>query len=124
LPERKQKRKNPLDLFGFDEDIFSSGNDLESAKDKSGGGSGYSISVTYNEQGKTVVKVQTYGKVDTAELRQDILKRYPGATVEGLEKQPLIRIIGEEDQKQESEKKHAKEKKKEKKKPTSIRIVE
>ena len=123
MPEHKPKRKNPFDLFGFDDHIFSFGNKLESFKGKSGGGSGYSISVTYDEKGKPVVKVQTYGEVDAAELRRDILQRYPGATIEGLEKQPLIRVVGEEDKKQELQKKHREEKKKEKKKPTSIRIV-
>jgi len=63
-----------------------------------GGGSGYSISVTYDEKGKPVVQVKTYGDVDTAELRRDIEKRYPGARIEGLEKKPLIRIIDEEEE--------------------------
>ena len=56
----------------------------------------YSISVTYDEEGKPVVEVKTYGDVDVAELRRDIEQRYPGARIEGLEKKPLIRIVDEE----------------------------
>ena len=40
--------------------------------------------------------------MNTAELRRDIEKRYPGAKIEGLEKKPLIRII-EEEKKEKSE---------------------
>jgi len=63
------------------------------------GGSGYSISLTYDEKGKPVVQVKTYGDVDKAELRRDIEKQYPGAKIEGLEKKPLIRIIDEKEKK-------------------------
>jgi len=62
------------------------------------------MSVTYDEKGKPVVKVKTYGDVDAAELRRDIEQRYPGAKIEGLEKKPLIRIIDEEKEKSEAEK--------------------
>jgi hypothetical protein len=118
---RKPKRKSPFDFFGFDEDLFSFGDQFKSARGKEGG-SGYSISVSYDEKGKPVVKVQTYGQVDMADLREDILRRYPGATIEGLEKQPLIRVVGENQQEPPERKRE--EKKKEKKSSTSIRIVE
>lgn len=80
------------DIFGFDEEIFLFG------EEPTEGGSGYSISVTYDEKGKPVVQVKTYGDVDTAELRRDIEQRYPGAKIEGLEKKPLIRIVDEEEE--------------------------
>jgi len=96
MPERKRKRRF-FDLFGFgEEDLLFGGKPTE-------GGSGYSISVTYDAKGKPVVQVKTHGDVDTAELRRDIEKRYPGAKIEGLEKKPLIRIIDEEE-KSEAEK--------------------
>jgi len=126
MSEPKRKRRGPFDIFGFDEDSFLFGSQIESTRSE--GGSGYSISVTYDEKGKPVVKVQTYGDVDVAKLRQDIQKRYPGAKIEGLEKQPLIRVVDEEEtEKQKTEKKtqekRRKEEKKEKKEPL-IRIVE
>ena len=52
--------------------------------------------MTYGESGKPVVQVKTHGDVDVAELRRSIEQRYPGARIEGLEKKPLIRIVGEE----------------------------
>jgi len=125
MSERKRKRRGPFDIFGFDEDSFPFGSELEPTRGK---GSGYSMSVTYDDKGKPVVKVQTYGDVDVAELRRDIQQRYPGAKIEGLEKQPLIRVVGEEKtEKQKPEKKteekKPKEERKEKKEPL-IRIVE
>jgi len=92
MPERKRKRRI-FDLFGFGEEDFMFGGEPTE------GGSGYSISLTYDEKGKPVVQVKTYGDVDKAELRRDIEKQYPGAKIEGLEKKPLIRIIDEKEKK-------------------------
>jgi len=126
MSERKRKRRGPFDIFGFDEDNFLFGNELEPTKGK--GGSGYSVSVTCDEKGKPMVKVQTHGDVDVAELRQDIQQRYPGANIEGLDKQPLIRVVGEEETekqkpKSKTKEKRRREKKKENKVPL-IRIIE
>jgi len=126
MPERKRKNRGPFDIFGLNEDNFLFGSEVEATKGE--GGSGYSMSVTYDEKSKPVVKVETYGNVDTAELRRDIQQRYPGAKIEGLEKQSLIRVVGEEKtEKQKPEKKteekKPKEERKEKKEPL-IRIGE
>ncbi|MGQ9460484.1 MAG: hypothetical protein ACUVRA_04565 [Candidatus Bathyarchaeaceae archaeon] len=94
MSERKRRRRF-FDLLGFDEE------DLLFGREPAEGGSGYSISVTYDEKGKPVVQVKTYGDVDTEELRRDIEQRYPGARIEGLEKKPLIRIVDEEEGKEE-----------------------
>jgi len=118
LPREKRK-KGFFDLFGFDEESFLSEPDFST-----GGGSGYSVSVTYDEKGKPVVKVETQGSVDVAELRRDIERRYPGAKIEGLEKQPLIRVVDElPTPAKKDEKKEAKKEKKEKKR-SLIRVVE
>ena len=95
MPERK-KKKRFFDLFGFDEKDFLVG------QNAGGGGSGYSMSVTYDEAGKPVVQVRTYGGVDEAELRRDIEQKYPGAKIEGSEKKPLIRIVDEEEEEKEN----------------------
>ncbi len=121
MPKEKRKR-DPFSIFGFNKDLFIAPESF--AK----GGSGYSISVTYDEKGKPVVKVQTHGDVDATELRRDIEQRYPSAKIEGLEKQPLIRIVDEEqveEEKKEPKKKQetAGKKKKTRKEPL-IRIVE
>jgi hypothetical protein len=93
----RKRRKGPFDFsdlfdFGFDEEKLFEESSMQ-------GGSGYSISVTYDERGKPLVKVKTYGDIDTTELRRDLERRYPGAKIEGLEKQPLIRIVNEEEEK-------------------------
>lgn len=90
MSERKRKKRS-FDFFGFDDKDFL----LD--KKTSGGGSGYSISVTYDRAGKPVVQVKTQGDVDEAKLRRDIEQRYPGARIEGLETKPLIRIVDEEE---------------------------
>jgi len=108
MPERKKKRRF-FDLLGFDEEDFLFGQ--ESVK----GESGYSISVTYDSGGKPVVQVQTRGDVNTTELRRDIEQQYPGARIEGLEKKPLIRIVGEKDARKKEEKPKKSKAKKEKK---------
>jgi len=95
MPERK-KKKRLFDLFGFDEKDFLVGQNAGE------GGSGYSMSVTYDEAGKPIVQVKTYGDVDEAELRRDIEQKYPGAKIKGLEKTPLIRIVDEEEEEKEN----------------------
>ena len=104
MPERKRKKKGIFDLFDF------GGEDFLFGKESAGRGPGYSISVTYDEGCKLLVKVKTHGDVDVAELRRDIEQKYPGATIEGLEKKPLIRVIDEEEEGSKKEKSEAKEK--------------
>ena len=114
MPERKKKRR-VSDLFGFDEEDFLFGQEpIE-------GGSGYSISVTYDNSGKPVVQVKTHGDVDVAELRRDIEQQYPGARIKGLEKKPLIKIVGEKDMRKKEEK--PKKSKAKKEKPL-IKVIE
>jgi len=114
MSERRKRRL--FDIFGFGEEEFPFG------QKPAEGGSGYSISVTYDDRGKPVVRVETYGDVDMAELRKDIEQQYPGARIEGLEKQPLIRIVGEEEAREE--RKPEKERQKAEKKPKKSLIRE
>jgi len=118
----KEKRKGGFfDIFGLDEEDFF----LES-KSFAGGSSSYSISVTYDEKGKPIVKVQTKGDIDAVELRRDIEQRYPGAKIQGLEEQPLIRVVDEEptSKKAGQERKQKERKKKSQNKEPLIRIIE
>jgi len=63
------------------------------------------MSVSYGENGRPVVQVETYGNVDAEKLRKDVERQYPGAKIEGLQKQPLIRIVDEEEEKEKQAKK-------------------
>jgi len=123
---KRKERRGPFDIFGFDEENFPFGSELEPTKGE--GGSDYSMSVTYDEKGKPIVKVETRGDVDLAELRREIQQRYPGAKIEGLENKPLIRVVGEDEKEKQkpekkTEEKRRKEERKEEKEPL-IRIVE
>lgn len=93
MSDRKRKKRF-FQLFGFDEEDFLPGQEKAGRESRTG----YSISVTYDDAGKPVVHVMTYGDVDEAGLRKDIEKRYPEAKIEGLEKKPLIRIVDEEEE--------------------------
>jgi len=114
LSQRRQRRRF-FDFFDFGEEGFLFG------QEPAEGGSGYSISVTYDAEGKLLVRVKTHGDVDVAELRGDIEQRYPGARIEGLEKKPLIRIVGEEETRKEEKPK--KERKRKGKEGPLIRMV-
>jgi len=119
MPEQKRKKKGIFDLFDFGDEDFLFGR--ETAR----GGSGYSISVTYDESGKPLVRVETRGDVDMAELRREIERRYPGARIEGLEEKPLIRVVGEEEAKQkETEPKKEKPKAEKKRKKSIIKVLD
>jgi len=91
MSKRKRKKKGILDLFNFGE------GDSLFGREPTRGGSGYSISVTYDNSGTPLVNVKTHGDVDVAELRRDIERKYPGARIEGLQKKPLIRVVDEEE---------------------------
>jgi len=101
----RRRRWQFSDLFNFDGEDFSFG------REPVEGGSGYSIIVTHDKEGKPVVRVEAHGDVDIKELRKDIEQRYPGARIEGLEKQPLIRIVDDKKEKNKTESKEEKENK-------------
>lgn len=113
MPERKRKKRGIVDLFDFGKEDFLLG------QEPTKGGSGYSISVTYDADGKPLAKVETRGDVNVTELRRDMEQRYPGARIEGLEKKPLIKVIGEEAEKgkEKPPKKEKSEAEKKRKKP-------
>lgn len=103
---RRRRKRGFFDFsdlfdFGFDEEELFERKPVE-------GGSGYSISVIYDEKGTPMVKVKTYGKVDAAELRKKIERQYPGAKIQGLEEKPLIRIVDEKKDKVAESKSEAK----------------
>jgi hypothetical protein len=118
MPKRKRKKRGIFDLFDFGEEKFLFG------QEPAGGGSEYSVSVTYDEDGKPLVKVETHGDVDVADLHKDIEQRYPGAKIEGLEKKPLIRVIGEEEADREKIPKKEKSKAEKKKKKSFIKVLD
>jgi len=110
MPEKK-KKKGFFDILDFGEEDFLLDDSFQSSS------SGYSISVTYDEQGKPIVQARIHGDMDVSELRKELEEKYPGAKIEGIDKKPLIRIVGENE---EENKKERKEKRKTKKDEKSL----
>jgi hypothetical protein len=85
MSERKRKRE---ELLGLAEET---GFLLEASPVEVG--SGYSISISYDEEETPIIHVKTYGEVDLIELRKEIRKVYPNAKIEGMPKTPNVKII-------------------------------
>lgn len=85
MSERKRKRE---ELLGLAEET---GFLLEASPVEVG--SGYSISISYDNEENPIIHVKTYGEVDLIELRKEIRKVYPNAKIEGMPKIPKVKII-------------------------------
>ncbi|RLI15657.1 hypothetical protein DRO45_03505 [Candidatus Bathyarchaeota archaeon] len=85
MPERKHKREPERFIELDSEDL---GFVLEPTQVEVG--SGYTVSVSYDEEDKPIVDVKTYGEVDTAKLRREIEKMFPNAEIRQLDKPQSI----------------------------------
>ena len=105
MAERKQRKIRPdlLDLDEPEQFILTEPEPIEI-------GSGYSISVKYDKNGRPMIYVKKYGDVDTKGLRREIERNYPGVAIQGLEKPQLIEI--ENNQKEKTGKSRVKRRKK------------
>lgn len=74
---KERRKKRFFESFGFGEEDFLFG------QEPTEGGSGYSLSVTYDENGRPVVRVETYGNADAEKLRKEIERQYPGLRLRG-----------------------------------------
>jgi len=118
MPE-KRRRKDIWDIdFDEEEEEFPLEREPISID------SGYSMSITYDEEGRTTVHVKTYGNVNKNQLRKEIEQRYPDARIVGLETEPLIRIVNEKEKKKEKNQSKKAEQAKEKGGKSPIRVVE
>ncbi|MBX5321261.1 MAG: hypothetical protein QHH12_05690 [Candidatus Bathyarchaeota archaeon] len=88
MSEKKHKREpaNPAEL-SLPEDW---GFVLEPAKIEIG--SGYAVSLSYDEDGNPIVDVKTYGEVDSAKIRRDIERLYPNAQIRNLN-EPTVTVV-------------------------------
>jgi hypothetical protein len=118
MPE-KRRRKDIWDIdFDEEEEEFPLEREPISID------SGYSMSITYDEEGRPTVHVKTYGNVNKNQLRKEIEQRYPDARIVGLETEPLIRIVNEKEKKKEKNQSKKAEQAKEKSRKSPIRVVE
>jgi len=89
MVDKKQKREaqGPVEL-SLPEDW---GFILEPAKIEIG--SGYTVSLTYDEEGNPIVDVKTYGEVDSAKIRRDIERLYPNVQIRHINEEPTVTIV-------------------------------
>jgi hypothetical protein len=56
-------------------------------------GSGYTVSVSYDENEKPIIDVKTYGEVDIAKLRKEIERIFPNAQIRQLNQTQSVTIV-------------------------------
>lgn len=88
MSEKKHKREpSSPDELSLPEDL---GFVLEPAKIEIG--SGYALSLSYDEEGNPIVDVKTYGEVDSAKIRREIERLYPNAQIRNLN-EPTVTVV-------------------------------
>jgi len=56
-------------------------------------GSGYTVSVSYDENEKPIIDVKTYGEVDIAKLQKEIERIFPDAQIRQLNPTQSVTIV-------------------------------
>jgi hypothetical protein len=56
-------------------------------------GSGYTLSVNYDENEKPIINIKTYGQVDVMKLRREIEKLFPNAQINQLNQAHSITVV-------------------------------
>ena len=67
-------------------------------------GSGYALSVSYDQHDKPIVDVKTYGHVDITKLRRDIEKAFPHAQIRQVGQKSTVIVAKKEKRKGKSKK--------------------
>jgi hypothetical protein len=68
-------------------------------------GSGYTVSVSYDENEKPIIDVKTYGEVDIAKLRREIERAFPNAQIRRLKQTQSVTIVKKRKRKHKTKKK-------------------
>jgi hypothetical protein len=98
MEEHKNKREENTIELNQEESTFT----LEPAKVEVG--SGYAVSIHYDENEKPIIDVKTYGKVDPAKLRREIERIFPNAQIRQLGQTPRTVTIAKKDNKKKRKK--------------------
>jgi hypothetical protein len=56
-------------------------------------GSGYAVSVSYDEDEKPIIDVKIYGEVNIAQLRKEIEKLFPNAQIRQLNQTQTVTVV-------------------------------
>jgi hypothetical protein len=62
-------------------------------------GSGYTMSVSYDEHDKPIIDVKTYGEVNLSHLRREILRAFPDAQIRQLNQSRSILVARKHEKK-------------------------
>lgn len=68
-------------------------------------GSGYTVSVRYDENEKPIIDVKTYGEVDITKLRREIERAFPNAQIRRLKQTQSVTIVKKRKRKRNIKKK-------------------
>jgi hypothetical protein len=68
-------------------------------------GSGYTVSVNYDENEKPIIDVKTYGEVDIPKLRKEIEHIFPNARIRQLNQTQSVTIAKKRKRKHKTKKK-------------------
>jgi hypothetical protein len=100
MAERKHKRESEGFIeMGSEESVFV----LEPTQVEVG--SGYTVSVRYDENEKPIIDVKTYGEVDITKLRREIERAFPNAQIRRLKQTQSVTIVKKRKRKRNTKKK-------------------
>jgi prefoldin subunit 5 len=68
-------------------------------------GSGYAVSVSYDEDEKPIIDVKIYGEVNITQLRKEIEKLFPNAQIRQLNQTQTVTIVKKRKRKPNTKKK-------------------
>jgi len=100
MPDRKHKRETES-LIELDSEEL--GFVLEPTRIEVG--SGYMLSVSYDENEKQTVDVKTYGEVDVAKIRRQIEQAFPEAKIRQLNQTTSVTIVKKRKRRRSNKKK-------------------
>jgi len=87
MSERKHKRETEIIELDTEEHSFI----LEPTQIEVG--SGYTLSVNYDENENPIINIKTYGQVDIPKIRREIEKIFPNAQIKQLNQTRAVTII-------------------------------
>jgi hypothetical protein len=67
-------------------------------------GSGYTVSVSYDENEKPIIDVKTYGEVNVQKLRREIERMFPNAKIRQLRNAQSVTIVKKRKRKRSAKK--------------------
>ncbi len=87
MSERKTRRNENLIELDPEDMAFT----LEPARIEIG--SGYAVSISYDEHEKPVIDVTTYGRVDLGKLQREISEAFPNCRIRQLNRSPTVTVV-------------------------------